>query len=69
MNDSNEKSEKLERASMYQKSDPTGIYFIQGRPSSIGSDNHLKKGKRRNRNAMHNAFFFLASAILFFQKQ
>jgi hypothetical protein len=49
----------------HQKSDPTGIYFIQGRTSSIGSDVHRGKEKEKPNNAMHNAFFFFTSAVLF----
>ena len=62
MNDSNEKkAESHQRSLPYvpikTKVQPTGIYFIQGRPSSIGSDNHLEKEKeKKNRNAMHDDF-------------
>jgi hypothetical protein len=49
---------KQKASHMYQhkSSQPTGIYFIQGRPSSIGSDNHLEKEKEKDRNAMHDDF-------------
>jgi hypothetical protein len=59
------KSSKRASSMYHQKSDPTGIYFIQGRTSSIGSDVHRGKEKEKPNNAMHNAFFFFTSAVLF----